>query len=144
MAKVEKTIELGADQEKVWAVLSDPSRFGEWLGMHKKWKGEPPTTLIEGTTLPEAVVSLLNMANTFTWKVEKVAAPSSATLTATGMAGVKVTLDLAVAQADLGSTVTITASFDGALIKGALAKAAEKATDQDIEEWFARLQDLVA
>ncbi|MEU6559467.1 type II toxin-antitoxin system Rv0910 family toxin [Nocardia nova] len=144
MAKVEKTLELAAAPEKVWEVLSDPSRFGEWLGMHKKWKSEPPTTLVQGTELPEAVINLMNMANTFQWTVAEVNAPSSATLTATGMAAVKVTLEIAVAPAAAGATVTVAASFDGALIKGALAKAAEKAAGDDIEDSFHRLQALVA
>ncbi len=71
MGKIEKTVEFDAAPEKVWAVVSDPSRFGEWLNMHKSWKGDVPTEFTQGAQVT-AVVSLLNMPNTITWTVDRV------------------------------------------------------------------------
>ncbi len=48
MGKIEKTVEFAAAPEKVWAVVADPSRFGDWLNMHKSWKGDVPTEFSKG------------------------------------------------------------------------------------------------
>ena len=34
MGKIEKTVEFAAAPDKVWAVVSDLNRFGDWLSMH--------------------------------------------------------------------------------------------------------------
>jgi carbon monoxide dehydrogenase subunit G len=143
MGKIEKTVELPADPGTVWGVVSDPSRFGEWLGMHKSWKGEVPTEFSEGSQVT-AVVSLLNMPNTITWTVDRYEPPKSVKLSGTGMAGVKVAITLEVAAADAGTAMSITADFEGQMIVGAIGQAVEKAGHQELDASTARLAELVA
>ncbi|UGT38848.1 SRPBCC family protein [Nocardia yamanashiensis] len=144
MARVALSQDFPAGVEKLWAILSDPSRYGEWLGMHKQWKGDPPSSLTQGAQLPPATVSLINMPNTFVWTVENVEAPRSYELSATGMAGVKVNLTITVVPAESGSTLTMDGEFTGAMITGALARAVEQAVTVDINESFSRLAELAA
>src|SRR5579875_1956281 len=126
MGKIEKTVEFAAPPEKVWAVAADPSRFGEWLGMHKAWKGDVPAEFSKGSQAT-AVVSLLNMPNTITWTVDEYDPPKSVRLSGTGMAGVKVAITLDVSAQGDGSAMSITAEFEGQMIVGAIGQAVEKA-----------------
>ncbi len=145
MGKIEKTVEFEAAPDKVWAVVSDPSRFGDWLGMHKSWKGEPPTEFTQGTQAT-AVVSLLNMPNTITWTVAEYEPNRSVTLTGTGMAGVKVAIGLGVepSSSGSGSAMSITADFEGQMLVGAIGAAVEKAGRTELDESTAKLRDLVS
>ena len=143
MGKIEKTVEFAAPPEKVWAVAADPARFGDWLGMHKAWKGDVPTEFSKGSQAT-AVVSLLNMPNTITWTVDEYDPPKSVRLSGTGMAGVKVAITLDVAPRGDGSAMSITAEFEGQMIVGAIGQAVEKAGTQELDESMARLSELVA
>ena len=143
MGKIEKTVEFEAAPEQVWAVVSDPSRFGEWLGMHKSWKGEVPAEFEKGTQVT-AIVSLLNMPNTITWTVAEYDPPKSVTLTGTGMAGVKVSIGLDVRPQGSGSAMSITADFEGQMLVGAIGQAVEKAGRTELDESTAKLAELVA
>ena len=143
MGTIEKTVQFAAAPETVWGVVSDPTRFGEWLGMHKSWKGDPPTEFAEGTQAT-AVVSLLNMPNTITWTVAEYAPNSSVTLTGTGMAGVEVSITLGVTPNGSGSDMTILAAFEGQMLVGAIGAAVEKAGRTELDESTGRLATLVS
>jgi carbon monoxide dehydrogenase subunit G len=143
MGKIEKVVEFSASPEQVWGIVSDPSRFGEWLGMHKSWKGEAPTEFTKGAQAT-AVVSLLNMPNTITWTVAEYEPARTVTLTGTGMAGVKVAITLDVEPNDAGSQMSLAADFEGQMIVGAIGAAIEKAGRQELDESMARLASLVA
>lgn len=143
MGKIEKTVEFEAAPEKVWAVVSDPSRLGDWLSMHKSWKGDVPTEFTKGSQVT-AVVSLLNMPNTITWTVDEYEAPKKVRLSGTGMAGVKVAISLDVEPEGAGSRLAVTAEFEGQMIVGAIGQAVEKAGIQELDASTAKLADLVA
>jgi carbon monoxide dehydrogenase subunit G len=140
---IEKTVEFDAAPDKVWAVASDPSRFGEWLGMHKSWKGDVPAEFEKGSEVT-AIVSLLNMPNTITWTVAEYDPPKSVRLTGTGMAGVKVAIGLSVEPKDSGTAMSITAEFEGQMLVGAIGQAVEKAGRTELDESMAKLAELVA
>jgi carbon monoxide dehydrogenase subunit G len=140
---IEKTVEYDAAPEKVWAVVSDLNRFGEWLSMHKSWKSDLPSEITPGTQVT-AVVSLLNMPNTITWNVDEFEAPRAVRLSGTGMAGVKVAIGLDVAPNGTGSKVSISADFEGQMIVGAIGQAIEKAGNAELDQSLAKLRDLVA
>jgi uncharacterized protein YndB with AHSA1/START domain len=143
MGKIEKTVDFDAPPEKVWAVVSDPARFSEWLGMHKSWKGEAPTEFTQGSEVT-AVVSLLNMPNTITWTVAEYEPPKHVRLTGTGMAGVKVAIGLDVEPRGNSSAMSLTAEFEGQMIVGAIGQAVEKAGRDELDSSMAKLAELVA
>jgi carbon monoxide dehydrogenase subunit G len=143
VGKIEKTVHFDATPAKVWDVVSDPSRFGEWLGMHKAWKGEVPAEFSKGAQVT-AVVSLLNMPNAITWTVDEYQPPRLVRLSGTGLAGVQVAIALDVEPKDDGTDMSITADFEGQMIVGAIGQAVEKAGIQELDESTARLADLVA
>lgn len=143
MGTIVKTVQFEAAPEKVWGVVSDPSRFGEWLGMHKAWKGDVPAEFEQGTEVT-AIVSLLNMPNTITWTVDDYVPPKSVRLSGTGMAGVQVAIGLDVAPADSGTDMSITAEFEGQMLVGAIGQAVEKAGNQELDESMAKLTELLS
>jgi carbon monoxide dehydrogenase subunit G len=143
VGKIEKTVEFAAPPDVVWGVVSDPSRFGEWLSMHKAWKGDVPTEFAKGSQAT-AVVSLLNMPNTITWTVDEYDAPRSVRLSGTGMAGVKVGISLQVAPTDAGTAMSLAADFEGQMIVGAIGAAVEKAGNTELDASLDKLRDLLA
>ncbi len=138
MGTIEKSATFPVSTEKLWAVVGDPNRFGEWLNMHQKWKGEVPAELKKGDTIVE-VVSVLGMPNTITWTVDEYAAAESVTLSGTGMAGVKISMTAAVSGTADSSTLDLTTSFEGAMLVGAIGAAVEKAGLADLDASLAKL-----
>ena len=143
MASVSVTQDLPVDPQTAWDNLSDLAGWEKWLSIHQSWKSELPSEVTVGTQITE-VVSVMGMANKIEWTVTEVAAPTTVTISGTGMAGVKVEFTLSVAPAETGSTATIDASFTGTMIVGPIGKAVAKNAQGDLETSLAKLAELVA
>ncbi len=142
MAKSKVSREIAASQDKVWAVISDPSRFGEWLSVHTKWKEAPPATLSQGTTMNE-VLTIMGMANTITFTVDEYNAPNSTRFSGTGMAGAKISFTLTVeAKGDDASVATVDAEFVSQMMVGAIGGAIERATTKELNTSLEKLAAL--
>ena len=75
--KVERTIEIAAPPERVWATLMDPRQLGDWVSIHKRLEDAPPGELRKGSKL----VQCLHLAGTnfnVHWKVDEADAPRRA------------------------------------------------------------------
>lgn len=143
MGHIEATKDLSAAPDVLWATVVDPRTWDEWFTVHERWIEEPPTELTEGTKLAAKIV-MLGMANKIEWTIESVDAPRGLALTGTGMAGVKARFTFTVAPAEAGSTFTVTGDFEGALIKGALAKAVEKDGAKQLDKSLVALDALAS
>jgi uncharacterized protein YndB with AHSA1/START domain len=51
--KVERTVEIAAPPERVYEVVMDPSRLGEWVTIHHRLEGSPPDRLERGSKLTQ-------------------------------------------------------------------------------------------
>jgi uncharacterized protein YndB with AHSA1/START domain len=142
MGSIEKTATFPVSPEKLWAVVGDPNRFGDWLNMHQKWKSDVPAELKKGDTIVE-VVSVLNMPNTISWTVEEYTPNQNVTLSGAGMAGVKISISVSVAGAADTSTLDLTTSFEGQMLVGAIGAAVEKAGLADLDASLAKLTELL-
>jgi len=125
MGHIEATRDLAAPPEALWAIVANPSTWGDWFTVHDKWMGEPPAALTEGATLSAKIV-MLGMANKIDWTIDSVDAPNALVLSGTGMAGVKARFEFTIVPEGTGSRFTVSGDFEGAMVKGALAKAVEK------------------
>ena len=125
MGHIEATRTLSASPEALWAQVSNLESWDQWFSVHEKWMADVPAQLTEGTQLVAKIV-MLGMANKIDWTVKEVSAPSKLVLAGVGMAGVKTEFTFTIEAADGGSQITVAGDFEGALIKGALAKAVEK------------------
>ncbi|WP_078283007.1 SRPBCC family protein [Mycobacteroides franklinii] len=144
MAKANVSKEIAAPQEKVWATISDPARFEEWLTVHTKWKEAPPAQLSKGATMSE-ILTIMGMANTITFTVDEFDAPSSTTFSGTGMAGAKISFRLTVEpHGDDASIATVDAEFISQMMVGAIGGAIERASTKELNESLDKLAALVA
>jgi carbon monoxide dehydrogenase subunit G len=75
--KVERTIEIEAPRERVWAVLMDPRRLADWVSIHKSLKRAPDGQLREGSELTQGV-HLAGTSFNVHWKVDEADAPRRA------------------------------------------------------------------
>lgn len=144
MAKANVSKEIGAPQDQVWAVISDPARFEEWLSVHTKWKEAPPATLSQGATMSE-VLTIMGMANTITFTVDEYDAPNTTKFSGTGMAGAKISFTLTVEpNGDDASVATVDAEFISQMMVGAIGGAIERASTKELNESLDKLATLVA
>jgi carbon monoxide dehydrogenase subunit G len=51
--KVERTVELAAPPERVYELVMDPSRLGDWVTIHHHLEGAPPERLQRGSKLTQ-------------------------------------------------------------------------------------------
>ncbi len=142
MGSIEKSASFPVSPEKLWAVVGDPNRFGDWLNMHQKWKSDVPAELKVGDTIVE-VVSVMNMPNTISWTVEEYDAGKHVKLAGTGMAGVKIAISVNVSGDGEGSTLDLKTDFEGQMLVGAIGAAVEKAGLTDLEASLAKLTELL-
>lgn len=143
MGHIEATRELSASPDALWATVANPNTWGEWFTVHDKWMQEPPATLTEGATLSAKIV-MLGMANKIDWIVGAVDAPTRLVLSGTGMAGVRATFEFTITPEGSGSRFTVTGDFEGALVKGALAKAVEKDGAKQLDKSLDALDTLAS
>ncbi|MET9492443.1 SRPBCC family protein [Nocardia sp. NPDC006630] len=144
MAHVNVSKQLAAGQQTVWAALTSPLRYEEWLTLHTKWKEEPPAEVTEGSRMTE-VLTIMGMANTITWNTDSYDAPNSMSISGTGMAGAKLTLTMSVAaQDDSTSVATIEADFVSQMMVGAIGGAIERATTSELVASLENFSTLLA
>ncbi|CAM3889881.1 SRPBCC family protein [Smaragdicoccus niigatensis] len=125
MGHIEATKTLSATPEALWGTVSDVTTWDKWFSIHERWMEEPPAVLTEGARLV-AKIMMLGMANKIEWTVLEVSAPNKLTLSGVGMANVKTEFTFTIEADGDGSKLSVAGDFEGALIKGALAKAVEK------------------
>jgi uncharacterized protein YndB with AHSA1/START domain len=124
MASVTASTDVSASPEQAWAVLSDPSRYDEWLDLHQGFVGEPPHALEQGTTFGERV-KVMGMPADVRWTVQDLEAPHRLRLTGTGPMGVGLEVRYTVEEAavpagrdEAGPTcrVVVVMEFSGAAL----------------------------
>ena len=143
MSTVENTKELTATPEKVWAVVSDLADWEKWLTIHQKWKSDVPAKIGQGTQVT-GVASVLNMPNTIDWTVDEYDAPNKIAISGKGMAGAVISIKLTVEPVGDGSKLSVTSSFEGQMIVGAIAGAIERASKTELDDSLTNLEKLVA
>ncbi len=143
MGHIEATRELAASPEALWKTVSDLANWDKWFTVHEKWMAEPPATLTEGAKLTAKIV-MLGMTNKIEWTIESIDAPTSLVLSGTGMAGVKAKFTFTIEAASSGSKFAVFGDFEGAMIKGALAKAVEKDGARQLDKTLDQLDALAS
>lgn len=143
MGHIEATRDLAAGPDALWATVSDPQSWDKWFTVHDKWLEEPPATLTAGAKLSAKIV-MLGMANKIDWTIESVDAPHSLVLGGTGMAGVTAKFAFTIEPVGSGSRFTVSGDFEGALVKGALAKAVEKDGVKQLDKSLNALDELAS
>jgi hypothetical protein len=143
MAEVHVSQDIAASQETTWAVFSDLSKFSEWLTIHDKFYGEPPTEITVGATFTEQA-TIMGMSNKIDWTVEAFDAPKSLTIGGKGLAGAQITFVLSLeATGDSSCTAKIDAEFVGTMVVGAIGAAVERAANKEVTASLEKLAALL-
>ena len=140
MAEVHATTELPLAPDDAWKLLSDLSRFEQWLTIHDKWSSDIPEMAV-GAKVSEQL-TVMGMTNKIEWTVETFEPPSSLKISGVGLAGAQIAFTLSVAPAASGSEVTIDAEFTGQMMVGAIGDAVAKNALVELENSLAKLREL--
>ncbi|CAM3705109.1 SRPBCC family protein [Smaragdicoccus niigatensis] len=111
--------------EKVWEFLGNPTRWSDWLVIHKSWKSDVPEPATEGEKAT-ATATVINMPITIDWTFEKVAPPQRIELSGITRAGVKLALTITLSGTDDSTNVDFVASVDGGMIDGPMGSMFKK------------------
>lgn len=142
MAKAHVAGSLPLSQDDVWKLLSDLSRFQEWLTIHDTWKSDIPE-LATGAKVTEQL-TVMGMTNVIEWTVESYLPPTSLKISGAGLAGAQISFTLSVRGDGSSSTVSIDAEFTGQMMVGAIGQAVEKNATVELEKSLTKLQELAA
>ena len=140
MAEAHVSGELPLSRDDAWKLLSDLSRFEEWLTIHDTWKSDIPELSL-GSKVTEQL-TVMGMTNVIEWTIDAYEPPRSLTISGTGLAGAQIAFTLSVADATAGSAVSIDAEFTGQMMVGAIGQAVEKNATVELESSFAKLREL--
>lgn len=139
MPVVSKSIEIAAPADKVWAVVSDFSRYREWNVPHMGFPDGAPEA-VAGVTFKERV-RILNVAGEVDWTVDDVQPGRELRMSGKGPLGVAITQSYALAENGGGTTVTATTELVGAAFRP-MFKVIEKDATQALEKTLAQLGEL--
>jgi uncharacterized membrane protein len=85
MSTVNADIEIAAPIEEVWETVMDPTRFGDWVTIHKSVKNVSDSPLRRGSRLEQAM-HVRGITFNVKWEVVSLSPPNSAQWEGTGPA----------------------------------------------------------
>ncbi|MFK0023506.1 SRPBCC family protein [Streptomyces sp. NPDC090798] len=142
MPEVSVSASVAAPADKVWAVITDFDRFGEWNTIHTEFPNGGPAEFVVGAEYSEKM-TLIGMAAEVAWTVTEVEAGRSYRLRGNGPMGVSVGQHYLLADAGEGTLVTVENEFKGAAVNMMAAKVKD-ATTTALTESLSKLAVLVA
>lgn len=123
-----------------------PSRYKEWLTIHRVWRSKLPENLDKGSVV-ESIVEVKGMPNRVKWTIVNFTPPESMTLNGVGVGGVKVKLigkvrpkegvrpgDKGESRDGAASVVTLDVHLGGPALFGPIGMIVAAALRGDIQE----------
>jgi hypothetical protein len=142
MPTVSQSLEIPADQQRVWDVATDLSRYGEWNVTHSGFPDGTPQTE-QGAQFKERI-TIMGMPGEASWTVTEASAPARTVWSGEGPMGIKLGTKLELAPAGESVTnVTIEVSFDGGPLMGPLGDSVAKHAEKGALDSLERLRGLV-
>jgi len=142
MPKVNVTAQIPAAPDKVWDVLTDPTRFPEWFTTHEGFIGDVPARLEEGSTYTQRVKAMGMPADT-AWRVVTAQAPQRLELAGDGPMGVKVRSSYVLQPDGDGSRLDVETEFEGGMLAGPMGAMVAKQAGESTEKSLTKLAALV-
>ena len=144
MSDVEVSVEVRAEPEAVWDVLSDVERIEEWLTVHDEFEESPPAVVEEGTELQQKVSSG-EFGARVEWVVEACEEPALMCWRGTATGGAELRTTYRLVPTDEGTRVECATDFDlpGGPLGSIAAKVAAPRGREEAEASLDRLRRLV-
>ncbi|MFJ2831421.1 SRPBCC family protein [Streptomyces sp. NPDC087263] len=141
MPQVSVSTSVAAPADKVWAIITDFDRFGEWNTIHTEFPDGGPAALAVGAEYREKM-TLIGMPAEVAWTVTEVEAGRAYRLQGKGPMGVSVGQYYVLADEGEGTLVTVENEFKGAAVNMMAARVKE-ATTIALTESLGKLAALV-
>lgn len=142
MAEVSAETRIGAPAEKVWAQLTDFSRYGEWNATHTSFPKGGPAALELAATYEENM-KLMGFPAEVTWTVSELETGRLLTTTGKGPMGVNLVMRYALTPHGDATALRIDGEFTGAAVSLMGGKLKDSATAA-LNESLRKLDGLVA
>jgi Polyketide cyclase / dehydrase and lipid transport len=137
MQTVSTSREILAPLDSVWAIVKDPSRYGDWNVTHTGFPDGTPARYVEGMTVRERLV-IMGMPAEARWTITRYEDPGGVAMVGNGPMGITMKQVLSLAQNGGGTLAEVTTSIGGsALLKPiveSLAQAARRAAGESLEQ----------
>jgi carbon monoxide dehydrogenase subunit G len=143
--EVRESIEIDAPVQKVWDLVMDPNRLGEWVSTHQAVSNVPDGGLQEGSTF-EQRMKLAGKGFDVTWTVKECDAPNKAAWEGAGPGGSTAHVVYALSESDGGTRFDYANGFElpgGALGRVAGRVAGDRAARSQARKTLARLKELL-
>ncbi len=144
MADVKSTIEMAAAPERVWEVVTDLQRLGEWVTIHRDFAEAPPTEVERGTSFHQTL-AVAGTPFTVAWTATEVEGPRRLAWQGEGPMGSTASTVYELTPSDGGTRFDYTNEF--ALPGGAVGEAAGDVVrgqaEREADASLARLKNLV-
>jgi hypothetical protein len=127
MPEVSVSAPVPAPADKVWALITDFGRFGEWNDIHTSFPHGVPADLAVGTKYSEKM-ALMGMPAEVSWTVTELEAGRSYRLQGNGPMGIAVREHYSVAEKGDSSLVTVEIEFKGTAVTMMAGKIKEATT----------------
>lgn len=142
MPEVSVSATISAPADKIWAVITDFERFGEWNTIHVAFPNGGPAELASGAVYGEKM-TLMGMPAEVSWTVSEVAAASTLAMDGKGPMGITLRQQYTLTPDGDGTKITVDSEFKGAAVN-MLAARVKEATTKALEESLGKLSGLVA
>ncbi|MEZ0068664.1 carbon monoxide dehydrogenase subunit G [Streptacidiphilus sp. MAP12-20] len=141
MPEVSVSATIAAPADKIWAVLTDFERFGEWNTIHTAFPNGGPAELVVGAVYSEKM-TLMGMPSEISWTVTEVEAAKSLAMDGKGPMGITLHQHYSLAADGEGTGVTVDSEFKGAAVN-MMAARIKDATTKALNESLEKLAGLV-
>jgi uncharacterized protein YndB with AHSA1/START domain len=143
MPKVETTVDVAAPPERVFELLMDPGRLGEWVTAHKGVSDVPAGGLQEGSSF-EQTLSLARSTFKVHWKVDEIDAPSVVVWTGEGPKGASACVRYELTPKGDGTSFRYVNDFDlpGGVIGNVAGRVSAKPAQQAMKRSLKKLQKI--
>lgn len=141
MAEVSVSAILPAPTDKVWAVLTDFDRFGEWNTIHTAFPNGAPAELVVGAVYSEKM-TLMGMPSEAAWTVTELEPGRSWQLAGKGPMGIELHQHYTLEPAGESTSLTVASEFKGAAVT-IMAARIKDATTLALNDSLQRLAALV-
>jgi carbon monoxide dehydrogenase subunit G len=142
MPEVSVSASVAAPADKVWAVITDFDRFGEWNVIHTGFPNGGPAELAVGAEYSEKM-TLMGMPSEAAWTVTEVEPGRSYRLQGKAPMGITLSQHYILAAEGEGTLVTVQSEFKGAAVN-MMAARVKDATTTALTESLRKLAALVA
>jgi carbon monoxide dehydrogenase subunit G len=143
MPSVTKSVELDLPQEDAFQLATDPSRFEEWLTLHRAWPNGAPASTGAGDEFVQQLV-IMGMPADVSWKVEHHDAPSRLVLRGAGPMGAQLATTIVAEPSGEVTLISYEAEFSGGGIQGPMGEMVTKKAGEEIETSLEKLKTLAA